>query len=76
MSQVGSKGTIIDIVEEALKWRLEANNKKQAELIDDVHEKVTEQKRMMDLMTTESNNEFLELKNQIVEAAQDVLLQV
>lgn len=76
VSQVGSKGTIIDIVEEALKWRLEANNKKQAELIDDVHEKVTEQKRMMDLMTTESNNEFLELKNQIVEAAQDVLLQV
>ena len=35
-NSVGSKGTIIDIVEEALKWRFEANNKKQAELIDDM----------------------------------------
>lgn len=30
---VGTKGTIIEVVEEALKWRLEANNKKQGETI-------------------------------------------
>ncbi len=27
-SQAGTKGTIIEVVEEALKWRLEANNRK------------------------------------------------
>ena len=27
-NHAGSKGTIIDVVEEALKWRLEANNRK------------------------------------------------
>ena len=28
-NHAGSKGTIIEVVEEALKWRLEANNRKQ-----------------------------------------------
>ena len=28
-THAGSKGTIIEVVEEALKWRLEANNRKQ-----------------------------------------------
>ena len=38
----GSKGTIIEVVEEALKWRLEANNRKQAEVIDSLAEKVAD----------------------------------
>lgn len=75
-SQGGKKGTIIDIVEESLKWRLEANNKKQAEVMEDLVEKVGQQKRQAELISTESTNEFLELKNQIVETASDVLLQV
>ena len=72
----GGKGTIIEVVEEALKWRLEANNRKQQEIIDSMGEKVAEQKRTVDLLSNESSTEFLELKNQIVEAASDVLLQV
>ena len=75
-NHAGSKGTIIEVVEEALKWRLEANNRKQQEIIDSLAEKVTEQKRTIDLISNESSTEFLELKNQIVEAASDVLLQV
>lgn len=75
-SQVGSKGTIIEVVEEALKWRLEANNKKQNEIVDEVQEKVLEQKRGFEVLSAECNTEFMEIKNQIVEAASDVLLQV
>ena len=75
-SQGGKKGTIIEIVEQALKWRLEANNKKQAEAMEDLIEKVGQQKRQYELISTESTNEFMELKNQIVETASDVLLQV
>ena len=73
-NHAGSKGTIIEVVEEALKWRLEANNRKQAEVIESLVEKVGEQKRTVDMITNESSSEFLELKNQIVEAASDVLL--
>ena len=73
-NHAGSKGTIIEVVEEALKWRLEANNRKQKEIIDSLEEKVTEQKRTIDIISNESSSEFLELKNQIVEAASDVLL--
>ena len=29
LSGAGGKGTVIEVVEEALKWRLEANNRKQ-----------------------------------------------
>ena len=73
-SQAGKKGTIIEIVEEALKWRLEAYTKKQAEVIDDLAIKVTATKRQQELVSSESTNEFMELKNQIVDAAADVLL--
>ena len=62
-NHAGSKGTIIEVVEEALKWRLEANNRKQQEIIDSLAEKVTEQKRTIDLISNESSTEFLELKN-------------
>lgn len=62
-SQVGSKGTIIEVVEEALKWRLEANNKKQSEVVDDVREKVLEQKRGFEVLSAECNTEFMEIKN-------------
>jgi len=41
-SQAGTKGTIIEVVEEALKWRLEAYNRKQAEIMDDLVEKITQ----------------------------------
>ena len=44
-SSHGTKGTIIEVVEEALKWRLEANNKKQGETIQDLQERFSEQKR-------------------------------
>jgi len=30
-----TKGSIIEIVEEAMKWRLDANNKKQFEVLDE-----------------------------------------
>ena len=73
-SQAGAKGTIIEVVEEALKWRLEANNRKQLELMDELIEKVGEQKRFIEVLSAESNTEFMEIKNQIVEAASDVLL--
>ena len=42
---VGTKGTIIEVVEEALKWRLEANNKKQGETLNDLQERFNDQKR-------------------------------
>ena len=41
-SSHGTKGTIIEVVEEALKWRLEANNKKQGETIQDLQERISE----------------------------------
>ena len=42
---VGTKGTIIEVVEEALKWRLEANNKKQGETLNDLQDRFNDQKR-------------------------------
>ena len=73
-SQAGTKGTIIEVVEEALKWRLEAYNRKQAEIMDDLVEKITQQKTAVDMLQNDSNTEIIELKNQIVDAASDVLL--
>ena len=60
---VGTKGTIIEVVEEALKWRLEANNKKQGETIQDLQERFSEQKRQLDMLSNDNGNEILELKN-------------
>lgn len=60
---VGTKGTIIEVVEEALKWRLEANNKKQGETIQDLQERFSEQKRQLDMLSNEHSNETLEIKN-------------
>ena len=40
VSSTGTKGTIIEVVEEALRWRLEANNRKQNEIFEDLQEKV------------------------------------
>ena len=54
-NSVGSKGSIIEVVEEALKWRLEANNKKQSEVVDDVRERVHEQKRLLEVLSSECN---------------------
>ena len=44
--------------------------------MDDVAEKIAEQKRAIDIMQAENSSEFLEIKNQIVGACSDVLLQV
>ena len=44
------------------------------EVVDALAEKVTATKRTVDMMSAENTNELLEIKNQIVEAASDVLL--
>lgn len=76
LASQGTKGSIIEVVEEALKWRLEANNKKQNELMEGLIEKVNENKRLVDVLSGDNGAEILEVKNQIVEAVSDVLLQV
>lgn len=75
-AQAGSRGSIIEVVEEALKWRLEANNRKQAELMEELVEKTTANKKHIEVLQNASNNEFIEIKNQIVEAVADILTQV
>ena len=72
--QSGSKGSIIEVVEEALKWRLEANNKKQDEVIGELVELVNENKRHIVGLSGNQNTELSEVKNSIVEAVSDVLL--
>lgn len=74
LASQGTKGSIIEVVEEALKWRLEANNKKQNELMDGLIDKVNENKRLVDVLSGDNGAEILEVKNQIVEAVSDVLL--
>ena len=74
--QAASQGKIIEIVEEALKWRLEASQKRQQELIAEVTEKIAENKQAFQVLSSESNTEFISLKGQIVETAADVLRQV
>lgn len=76
LASQGTKGSIIEVVEEALKWRLEANNKKQNELMGGLIDKVNENKRLVDVLSGDNGAEILEVKNQIVEAVSDVLLQV
>ena len=70
------KGSIIEIVESAMKWRLEANNKKQLEVMEELAEKVRKNKHLVDMVASDNNAELLEVKNQIVEAVADVLQQV
>ena len=74
MASQGTKGSIIEVVEEALKWRLEANNKKQSEIMENLVDKVNENKRLVDMLSSDNSAEILEVKNQIVEAVSDVLL--
>ena len=71
-----SKGQIIEVVEEALKWRMEASLKRQIEVYEELDEKLGDQKLAFEVLSTETNTEFIALKNQIVEAAGEVLHQI
>lgn len=65
-NMAATPGSIIDVVEEALKWRLEANNKKTQEQLDDFEQKLGQNKRILDMLSEEVGSEIAEIKNQIV----------
>ena len=58
----GIKGTIISVVEDALKWRLEARHKKTQEFFDSLTEKVSHYRRAFEVLSSETASEFTVLK--------------
>lgn len=70
------KGTIIEVVEDALKWRLEAHDKKNQEFFDQVTDKIGHYRRAFEVLSSETAQEFASLKAQMVETSGEVLLKV
>lgn len=66
----------MNALEESLKWKLEAQNRKQSEFLAQMDERITHNKRVTDAITDQCHSEFAGIKNQIVEVTADVLIQV
>ena len=67
---------IIEIVEEALKWRFQAQERKLNEQVMQLEEREGKMRRDFKDLNQECHGEFMEIRNQIVEVTSEVLVQV
>ena len=63
-------------VEDVLKWKLEASNRKLNDRVASLEEKQHQQRRMVEVVTNECHDEFQLIKSQILDITTDVLTQV
>ena len=63
-------------IEEALKWKLEASNRKLVDRVAYLEERTAQSKKLIEIITNECHTEFQDIKNQIVEVTTDVLSSV
>ena len=74
--QTSQNNPLMKALEESLKWKVEAETRKQSEMIAQIEERLSQNKRVFESMTDQYQNEFNGIKNQIVEITADVLVQV
>ena len=60
--QATLKGTVVEVVEEALKWRLEAQSKKTKEFFDELSDNVGHYRRAFEVLSNETATEFTQIK--------------
>ena len=66
----------MNALEESMKWKIEAQSRKQSEMLAQMEERIQQNKRTSDAITDLCHNEFNDIKSQIVEITADVLVQV
>ena len=71
-----SHGAIVEIVEEALKWRIQAQDRKVAERMSVLEDKISQNKESIQKIETLGHTDLNELKNQLIDVSSEVLLQV
>ena len=70
----GKDNPFLNAVEESVKWKIEAQNRKQNEWTAQIEERISQNKRFIDSITEQCHNEFNGIKTQIVEVTADVLV--
>ena len=74
--QATLKGTVVEVVEEALKWRLEAQSKKTKEFFNELSDNVGHYRRAFEVLSNETATEFTQIKESVVDVSAEVLMQV
>ena len=64
----------MNVVEDALKWRVEAFERNQKDVIAELQGKVAAQKKAIDMLVGKARTDVSEIKAQIVEAASEVVV--
>jgi hypothetical protein len=63
-------------IEEQLKWKMEAHNRKITDRVQTLEERQMQTKKMLDIVTNECHEEFQLIKTQMIEVTTDILHQV